>query len=495
MEKDHDNIIHVLRLTGVYDGNHYPFKYTCIIKYCRGELQLEYPLNWKSERETKDGKCTVKIGPVSSNFKDKQLTLELADLLNCGFSSRILNFQKHIADYRAIVDADSVNISQDSLMNAANDLLVQFETEIGSLNQFFHQNAFDLLRDELITNFYNRYNKGVVEVKTNYHVVTATYLNDCVSGIMKFIDPLLMLMTIRRPVFDIESFKKSFEEKLRKFLLTKITSCTWIREIVLVSPLEEISDSLSFLEQSCAFLHEYRKELDPFTSDEKLEICVRLFSVNSVEENYHSFCREWSKIRTSYGEDMIDTLSRMQYRMGSEESTDFHRYLSRSIKFLKPPSQTIPMNDFSSVVFLVLLEMIRKGDASQDSKHKNNNTYIIRCQNCGRFFVPKRSDVIYCNRTAPGYDRPCTKVGPKQEYEKKRAEADKERDKIEHRISRRISYAGKNLSRAKKLRDRQLIWQARECGYREQLDADIISAEKYINLINDAANELFPRKL
>ena len=120
---------------------------------------------------------------------------------------------------------------------------------------------------------------------------------------------------------------------------------------------------------------------------------------------------------------------------------------------------------------------------------------LIRCQNCGRFFVPKRSDVIYCNRTAPGYDRPCTKVGPKQEYEKKRAKADKERDKIGRRISKRISYAAKNLSRAKTLRDLQSIWQARERGYRKQLDAEIISAEKYINLINDAANELFPRKL
>ena len=312
---------------------------------------------------------------------------------------------------------------------------------------------------------------------------------------MKFIDPLLTLMMIRIPVFDIESSKKSFEEKLRNFLLTKITSCTWIREIVLVSPLEEISNSLSFLEQSCAFLHEYRKELDPFTSDEKLEICVRLFSVNSVEENYHSFCQEWSKIRTSYGEDMIDTLSRMQYRMGSEESTDFHRYLSRSIKFLKPPSQTIPMNDFSSVVFLVLLEMIRKGDASRDSKHKNNNTYIIRCKNCGRFFIPKRSDGIYCNRTAPGSVRPCTKVGPKQTYKKKRTKTDDERGKIEHRISSRISYGRENLSKANKLRKRQSIWREREYGYRKQLDAEIISAEKYINLINDAANELFPRKL
>ena len=426
---DHDNIIHVLRSSGLYDGNHYPFKYRCIIKYSGGELQLEYPFNWNSERETKNGKCIDKIGPVVSNFKDKQLRSELTDLLNCGFSSRILNFQKHIADYRAIVDVDSANLSQDSLMNAANDLLIQFETEIGSLNQFFYQNAFDLLRDELITDVYNRYNKDVVEANTNY-VVTATYLNNCVSGIMKFIDPLLTVMLIRRHAFDVESSKESFKEKLRNFLLTKISSCIWVKELLLSSPLEEISDTLSFLEQSCAFLHEYRKELDPFTSDEKLEICVRLFSVNSVEENYHSFCREWSNIRTSYGEDMIGALSTIQFRMESEESPDFHRYLSRSMELLKPTSQKIPMDDFSSVVFLALLEMIRRGDASQDSNISPKNTYIIKCLCCGHFFIPERSHIRYCDRKAPNSDKTCAKVGPKRTHRQGLTAAEKEYDRI-----------------------------------------------------------------
>lgn len=66
------------------------------------------------------------------------------------------------------------------------------------------------------------------------------------------------------------------------------------------------------------------------------------------------------------------------------------------------------MQSFSFVIFLVLLEMIRKGDASQDSKAKGNNTYIIRCQHCGRFLFPN----ALTRSTATG--QPLVLIGPVQ---------------------------------------------------------------------------------
>ena len=328
--------------------------------------------------------------------------------------------------------------------------------------------------------------------------VTVEYLNRCINGIMQFIDPLFTVLSLLQNSGDDGQLAKDFfKNKLRSFLLTKLLSCHMVNEVLLVSPLQDISDSLSFLAQSCEFLHKYNDKLDSFTSDEKLEICIRLFAKRSIEMNYHSFCLEWSGLKT-YDEDLNSRIEFIRVRIqsdGLDGLNNLDALLSKDGGFVKSAVRTFNMQNFSFVIFLVLLEMIRKGDASQDSSSRSKNTYIIRCQNCGRFFVPKRSDEIYCKRTAPGSDRPCTKVGPKQEYEKKRAKANKERDKIERRISRRISYAAKNLSRAKTLRDRQSIWQARECDYRKQLDAETIPEEEYIKLINDACNELFPRKL
>lgn len=496
MNKNFDDTIHTLYSPNtVYSEYRYPFKYRCRVRYYHGKLQLLYPLQLVETHEVKGRKGSIKVSPASQHFREKQLATELANLLNSDFSNKVKNVQAHIANYRAVMN--SVNIPQDDIVKAAENLIIKFESEMRILRPYFQKNLDDLLRDELVTDYFNRYIKDITDTDTDF-TVTVEYLNRCINGIMQFIDPLLAVMSLRQNSDnDVQLAKDIFKDKLRKFLLTKLLSCHMVNEVLLVSPLQDISDSLSFLALSCEFLHKYNDKLDSFTSDEKLEVCIRIFAKRSIEMNYHSFCQEWSGLKT-YDEDLNSCIEFIRVRIqsdGLDGLNNLDALLSKDGGFVKSAVRTFNMQNFSFVIFLVLLEMIRKGDASQDSKPKGNNTYIIRCQNCGRFFVPKRSDAKYCNRTAPGSDRPCTKVGPKQKYKKKRAKTDEERGKIERRISRRISYGRKNLSKANKLRKRQSIWRERECGYRKQLDAEIISAEKYINLINDAANELFPRKL
>lgn len=496
MDRDFDDTIHTLYSPdSILWDYYYPFKYRCIVKYCSGKLQLVNPVKWVEEDKITGRKRSVRIAPSSIGFKKKQVVTALADLLNSDFNNTIQNVQRRIADYRAVVD--SGNVPQEELMKAAEDLLSQFVAEIGGLNLFFNRSAPDLLRDELIVDFYNRYNKDIAETDSDY-AVTAEHLNGCVNGIMKFIDPLLTVVWFRQDSdIDAQSGKEFFKDKIRRFLLNKILSCRRVNKILLASPVEDISDSLSFLAQSCEFLHEYRDELSPFTSDEKLEICVRLFSVNSIEENYHSFRKKWGGIHISYSKDISDAFDYIRVRMKSDKSADFHSFLSSSLDFSKPASQEFVMENFSSVVFLALLEMIRNGDASHDSNTIRKNTYIIKCQNCKCFFIPTRSNVTYCNRKAPGYDKTCVQIGAKRKSRQNRTDAKKEYEKIRNRISTRISNSipddkkTRNNVRTKNLQTKLLQWEARVRNYTEQLNAGTISEDEYIKLINDAEKDVF----
>lgn len=98
-----------------------------------------------------------------------------------------------ISDYRNILY--SVNISQKNTIKETEDLLTRFE--IGNLPPYFYQSAADLLRDELIIDFYNRYNAEIAGTDSDYRV-TAEYLNCCVNGIMKSIVPLLTVAALRK---------------------------------------------------------------------------------------------------------------------------------------------------------------------------------------------------------------------------------------------------------------------------------------------------------
>lgn len=467
MDNSFDDTIHTLYTPGIYTGYYFPFTYQCIIEYCGGKLQLEYPFEWQEKHKISEKNYAIKFDPVVSNFKKKELVSELCDLLNSDFNGRIQKLQMHIADYKATMD--SGDISQERLLKTAEDLLTQFETDIGSLNQFLYYNAADLLRDELIVYFYNHYIKSIVENNTHY-VITAEYLNGCVTEIMRFIDPLLTVTMQRRDFSDMQYAKDFFKEKTRKFLLTKIIPCIWPNELLLTSPLTDISDSLSFLTKSCEFLHDHETELHQFTSDEKLEICVYRFSVNSLEENYYTFRQKWSNIRLLYDDYMNDIL-----------------LYTKSDKIVEPLTKEISMLNFSSLVFLALLEMIRNGDASQDTNNTRKNTYIVKCRNCERYFIPERANIIYCNQKAPNSDKTCAEIGARRQNRQNRTPATREREKIRNRYSSSISYANnaRYSEREKALQDQLSQWDELERGHREELDAGNISEDEYIKRIND----------
>ncbi len=47
------------------------------------------------------------------------------------------------------------------------------------------------------------------------------------------------------------------------------------------------------------------------------------------------------------------------------------------------------------------------------------NIVIKQCENCNRYFVPVgRNDAMYCNRIAPGSQKPCVAIGATKKYEK-----------------------------------------------------------------------------
>lgn len=497
MESNHTGIIHTLYSPDyVYSDYYQPFSYRCRVRYCRGKLQLVYPLKWVGAQKTIGRKQGVKTAPISIRFKEKQLVEEFAELLNCDFSGKTQSIKTLISDYRTLVESGC--IEQESTQKAVEALLVRFEEQIGNLHPFFYQSAAELFRDELIADCYNRCIKEIAETATDY-VVTADDVSAWVDDIMQFIDPLLTVVELRKNrEVDIQFAKEIFTDKLRRFLLNKILSCHRANELPLTSPLRQISDSLHFLELSCKFLREYQNELHLLSPDEKLEICVRLFSTDSLEESYRFFCQEWRNSYNMFDENLMDKIGYMRVRLRSDKAADFHKFLLDGVKPSKSTARKYTMHNFSSVVFLALKEMASNGDASADiDKLGKRSTYIIRCVNCGRYFVPTRSNSVYCGRKAPDSDKTCLEIGAKIRNKRNRSQAVIEYEKIKKRIAKKISdanAAGFKL-RTDDLQTKYLRWDEFAIARKGRLKCGSISEKEFIDSINDAYKDIFGGRL
>ena len=491
MESSHNSIVHTLySLDYIYSDYNQPFCYRCIVRYCRGKLQLVYPLKWVEAHKTTSRKQHVKIHPSSIRFKEKQLVEELADLLNCDFSGKIQDINTITSDYRTLVE------SGHATPKTVGALLVSFQDQLRNLHPYFEQSAAKLFRDELIADCYNRYIKEIAEAANEY-IVTADYVNILVDNIMQFIDPLLTVTELQtNGNTDIRFVRGIFTNKFRKFLLSKILSCHRPYELPLMSPLQQISDSLRFLEVSCKFLHEYQKELHLFSPDEKLGICVQLFSTDALEEMYCSFCQKWQNLCNMLDSNLMDTLNYIRVRLQSEQAADFHKFLSDGMRLSKSAKQKerqYTMHDFSSIVFLALKEMIANGDANKKDTSGRNSTYIIKCEYCKRYFLPTRSNVIYCGRQAPDSDKTCAEIGAKIRHRGNLTQAVKECETLKKRIAKRISDAKRagNTKRVTTLKAGQDKWATLEKDYKAQLDSHAISEEEYIEKIDQAFENSF----
>ena len=493
MESNHSGILHTLYSPDyIYSDYSQPFSYQCKVRYYRGKLQLVYPLKWVETHEAIDRTQNVKAAPNSIRYKEKQLVEELANLLNSDFSSKTQSIKTLISDYRTLVESE--DIERQNTQKTVEALLVRFEDQVGNLHPYFYQCAVELFRDELITDCYNRYIKEIVETTSDY-VVTADYVSVLVNGIMQFIDPLLAVAELRKNRdTNMQFAKEIFTDKLRRFLLNKILSCHRSNELPLASPLQQISDSLRFLELSCKFLHEYQDKFRLFSPDEKLEICMRLFSTNALEESYRFFCQEWKNSYNMFDENLMDKLDYIRVRLQSDKEADFHKFLADGMKPSKSTVRQYTMHNFSSVVFLALKELASNGDASSNiEKFEKRNTYIIKCANCGRYFVPTRSNSVYCDRKAPDSNKTCAEIGAKIKNKRNRSQTVVEYEKIKKRIAKKISDAKATgfKTRVDDLQTKLLRWDEVAVVHKEQLKCGNISEEEFINLINDAYNKFF----
>lgn len=148
----------------------------------------------------------------------------------------------------------------------------------------------------------------------------------------------------------------------------------------------------------------------------------------------------------------------------------------------------------SDLVFLALKELASNGDASSNiEKFEKRNTYIIKCANCGRYFVPTRSNSVYCDRKAPDSNKTCAEIGAKIKNKRNRSQTVVEYEKIKKRIAKKISDAKATgfKTRVDDLQTKLLRWDEVAVVHKEQLKCGNISEEEFINLINDAYNKFF----
>ena len=109
MESNHSGILHTLYSPDyIYSDYSQPFSYQCKVRYCRGKLQLVYPLKWIETQEAIDRAQNVKVAPNPIRFKEKQLIEELVDLLNSDFSSKTQGIKTLISDYRTLVESEDI---------------------------------------------------------------------------------------------------------------------------------------------------------------------------------------------------------------------------------------------------------------------------------------------------------------------------------------------------------------------------------------------------
>lgn len=63
------------------------------------------------------------------------------------------------------------------------------------------------------------------------------------------------------------------------------------------------------------------------------------------------------------------------------------------------------VQDTRQLLFLEIVQMIKNGLS------------LRYCKLCGRYFIPKHQRKVYCDGYAPGETQPCSKIGPKRNYE------------------------------------------------------------------------------
>jgi hypothetical protein len=114
-------------------------------------------------------------------------------------------------------------------------------------------------------------------------------------------------------------------------------------------------------------------------------------------------------------------------------------------------------------------------------KIANSKLKIKRCENCGKFFIPrgKRSDTKYCNRIAPGKKDICSVVGANAKYIHSRKHPAME---LYNRANKHYDYLWRSVgSIAEKEYEK---WRYYTTNLREKCRDDEITLEEFENWIN-----------
>lgn len=103
-----------------------------------------------------------------------------------------------------------------------------------------------------------------------------------------------------------------------------------------------------------------------------------------------------------------------------------------------------------------------------------NEVIIKRCKNCGRYFLPDRSNVDYCQRVLPGENLTCFEIGPKRVFNRLLAA-----DQPRNLYSKAYKKYQARLRRKTITEDEFHTWREQAKEYLNKVQNDQISLEEY----------------
>lgn len=152
---------------------------------------------------------------------------------------------------------------------------------------------------------------------------------------------------------------------------------------------------------------------------------------------------------------------------------------------IKKMEKTVPKQEFSAyfesiyqLFFIALYLCI------------SDNIYIKTCKNCGKYFVPKNKNAVYCHFIPEKEDsKPCNKIGASRQFAKSMSESTKKYRALENIINNAIRRAPYDTKKTNLIAKKALFiekWQ------------DIKKSNKSENVkikeLETEYNKLFPKK-
>lgn len=241
----------------------------------------------------------------------------------------------------------------------AKELYLEFEKRLKELHPIFCHYSDNLFVYETVVQYSNKviddmfYNEEQGKM-----VITSDNYYNYRKSIFKMLSPTL-------PYLYDEEMVVLIKDYINDFLIKNITSAVSIADIKMISPFDEITDSLKLLKETIEFIRNRKTDFDIFNTEYLL---LSKCKIKYLTKYFETFLPKFLKLNSDFN-----------LKLHEIENGDGFEY-----KKANKPYYSYTVNRFSEWIFVMMHHLI------------TGNIYIGNCKSCGNYFAPENKRTKYC---------------------------------------------------------------------------------------------------